>query len=392
MKSASLCSDAHRICASPPQSTSLMEWVHHKTDMKVPIGKNIPKALIISLGLHILLFLMLGTLYRQKPDRYIEAGTAFDIAKIHLRTPRLPMKRLPQIPPKPTVVPESMPQTQVPKVKTPSFQSPVTSVSHQDVPLKLQTPELSSATHSEERTYGNSLQARPVSGSGSGTGIGLGSGISSSGSKPGRHTGGFMAGTHIQPTLDIGGLTLPDLALNRIAKHIITNKRTNLVDIVFIIDGSGSMKNDVDAVREHLNSMTDQFDKAGINFTIGIVAFRAGTGYSLLGLDFEVVPQTRSTDKIKKVLAQLKFRGDENGLDALIRAADEVTLRNDAEVHFIFVTDEYVSGAYSSIDVMMKMKTARIKVDVIGRDEPFQKFIAKTTGGLWLPISSLSIQ
>ncbi len=358
--------------------------------MKVHIGKNIPKALIISVGLHILLLLTFGTLYRQKPDRHIDTGMVFDIAKIHVRTPRFRVKRPPQIPPKPTVMPESMQQTQVLQVKTPSLQRPVTSVSHQDVPLELQTPELSTATHPEEHTHGTGLQAKPVSGSG--RGIGLGSGIFGSGGKPVRHTGGFMAETQGQPASDIGGLTLPDLALNRIAKHIVTNRRTDLVDIVFIIDGSGSMKNDVDAVREHLNSMTDLFDRAGIDFTIGIVAFRAGTGYSLLGLDFEVVPQTRSTDQVKKVLAQLKFRGDENGLDALIRAADEVTFRRDAEIHFIFVTDEYVSGAYSSIDVMVKMKTSKIKVDVIGRDEPFQKFIAKTTGGLWLPISSLTIQ
>lgn len=358
--------------------------------MKVHIGKNIPKALIISIGLHILLFLTLGALYRQKLDQHIDTGMAFDIAKIHVRTPRLPIKRLPQIPLKSTVMLESIQQTQVLQVKTPALQPPVPSVSHQDVPLELQTPELFTATHSEERTHGEGLQAKPVSGSG--TGIGLGSGILGSRGKPVRNTGGFMAETKGQPASDIGGLTLPDLALNRIAKHIVANKRTNLIDIVFIIDGSGSMKNDVDAVREHLSSMTDLFDTAGIDFTIGIVAFRAGTGYSLLGLDFEVIPQTRSTDQVKKVLSQLKFRGDENGLDALIRAADEVTFRNDAEIHFLFVTDEYVSGAYSSIDVMMKMKTAKIKVDVIGRDEPFQKFIAKTTGGLWLPISSLTIQ
>ena len=360
--------------------------------MKILISKNIPNALVISIGFHILLFLTLGALYRQKPDQHIETSTAFDIAKIHLRTPRLPMKRLRQMPLKPIVAPESMQQTQVLAVKAPSLQTQATSVSHQDVPLEWETPELSSATHATEHSHGKGLQAKPVSGSSRERGIGLGAGTFGSGSKPSRNTGGLMAETHAQPTSDLGGLTLPDLALNRIAKHIIASRRTNLVDIVFIIDGSGSMKNDVDAVREHLNSMTDQFDRAGIDFTIGIVAFRAGTGYSLLGLDFEVVPQTRSTDRVKKVLAQLKFRGDENGLDALIRAADEVTFRRDAEVHFIFVTDEYVSGAYSSIDVMMKMKTARIKVDVIGRDEPFQKFIAKTTGGLWLPISSLAIQ
>ena len=243
--------------------------------MKVLISKNIPKALVISIGLHILLFLTLGALYRQRPDRYIETSTAFDIAKIHLRTPRLPMKRIHQMPLKPMVTPESMKQTQVLEVKTPSLQPPVTSVSHQDVPLELETPELFSATDSTTYSHGKGLQAKPVAGS-RGTGIGLGSGTFGSGSKPSRQTGGFMAETNGQPTSDLGGLTLPDLALNRIAKHIIASRHTNLVDIVFIIDGSGSMKNDVDAVREHLNSMTKQFESAGIDFTIGIVAFRAG--------------------------------------------------------------------------------------------------------------------
>ncbi len=361
--------------------------------MRVRIRKNIPKALIVSIGLHILLFLMLRALHRQAPDRHFETGVAFDIAEIRLRTPRLPMKKPPHMPLKSLVLPEAMPKrTQVLKIKAPSIQRQLTSVVHQEVRLDLQTPEISASTHFEGRMPGKGLQATPVSGNSGGIGIGSGSAIFGSHGKSGSERSRFTVETGVQPASDVEGLTLPDLALNRIAKHIVANRETNLIDIVFIIDGSGSMKNDVDAVREHLNSMTDQFGNAGIDFTIGIVAFRDGTGYSLLGFDFEVVPQTRSTAHIKKVLAQLKFRGDENGLDALIRAADEVTFRNGAEVHFIFVTDEYVSGAYSSIDVMVKMKTARIKVDVIGRDEPFQKFIAKTTGGLWLPISSLSIQ
>ena len=276
-------------------------------------------------------------------------------------------------------------------MQPPALQTSAAPVSHQDATVELQTPDLA-ATAQGEHTYGKGLQATPVSGlGGSGAGSGLGSRVSGNG-KAGGTTRGFLGGTNGQPSSDIGGLTLADLALTRVGRHIVANRGSDLVDIVFVIDGSGSMKNDVDAVREHLSAMTDLFDSASMDFTIGIVTFRAGTGYGLLGLDFEVIPQTRSVSQIKKVLAQLKFRGDENGLDALIRAADEVAFRQDAEVHFIFVTDEYVSGAYSSIDVMVKMKTSKIKVDVIGRDEPFQKFIAKSTGGLWLPISSLTIQ
>ena len=359
--------------------------------MKVILRKNIPNALLISIGLHILLILLLGTLYRQSLDWQSQPVTEFDIVKIRSRSSVRPLKRLRHPPLQPSTVPEAMQQMETVRVQPPTLQTSGAPVSHQDATIELQTPELA-ATVPGERAYGQGLRAKPVSGLGSSSGgSGVGSRISGHG-KAGGATRGFLGGTHGQSVSDIGGLTLPDLALTKIGKHIVANRGTDRVDIVFVIDGSGSMKNDVDAVREHLNAMTDLFDSANIDFTLGIVAFRAGTGYGLLGLDFEVIPQMRSIAQIKKVLAQLKFRGDENGLDALIRAADEVTFRQDAEVHFIFVTDEYVSGAYSSIDVMVKMKTAKIKVDVIGRDEPFQKFIAKSTGGLWLPISSLTIQ
>ena len=359
--------------------------------MKVLRNKNIPNALLISMGLHILLMLLLGTLYRQRLDWQPKPVTEFDIVKIRLRDSVRPLKRLRHLPLQPSTVPENMQQIETVEVQPPALQTAAAPVSHQDATVDLQTPELAT-TMPGERTYGKGLRAKPVSGLGSsGAGSAVGSRISGNG-KAGSATRGFLGQTDEQPASDIGGLTLPDLALTKVGRHIIANRGSDLVDIVFVIDGSGSMKNDVDAVREHLSAMTDLFDRANIDFTIGIVTFRTGTGYGLLGLDFEVIPQMRSVSQVKKVLSQLKFRGDENGLDALIRAADEVTFRQGAEVHFIFVTDEYVSGAYSSIDVMVKMKTAKIKVDVIGRDEPFQKFIAKSTGGLWLPISSLTIQ
>ena len=107
--------------------------------------------------------------------------------------------------------------------------------------------------------------------------------------------------------------------------------------------------------------------------------------------DFEVIPQTRSVPKIRRALSQVKCRGGEKAVDALIRAADEVQYRKNADVHFILVTDEYVSGGYSASDVLQKMKDCNIKVDVVGLDEPFQKFITRTTGGIWLPIASLGI-
>ena len=357
--------------------------------MKTFLKKNIPNALIISIGLHILLFLVMGTLYRQRSDWHTKP--VIEVEFLDIRPPKRHIDmRFPRFSFQPSVFAEVQ-QMKTVKVEPPSLETSAALVSYPDATVELQTPELSSPVGSAEGAE-KGLQAKPVGGSGTG---GTGSGLSSRVSRNGRLSGvgrGFLDGTDDESSSDLEGLTLPDLALTKVGKHIVANRSTDLVDVVFVVDGSGSMKNDIDAVREHLNNMTDLFDSAGMDFTIGVVAFRAGTGYGLLGLDFEVIPQTRSISQIKKVLSQLKFRGDENGLDALIRAADEVKFRRAAEIHFIFVTDEYVSGAYSSMDVVMKMKTSRIKVDVIGRDEPFQKFVAKSTGGLWLPISSLTIQ
>ena len=363
--------------------------------MKFVLKKNIPNALILSVGLHVLLLLILGALYRQQFDLQNKPVTEIDIVKVRSRSSLRPLKRPEHPPLQPMASAENVRQIKSslrpPKIEPKILKPPAAVPSYQNTTVKVQTPEPTSPVYSEGRVSERGIQSGPVGGL-SIDGIGTVGTRSSRTGKVGSPTSSLLNGTSGMPLSDLKALTLPDLALTKVGKHIVANRSTDLVDVVFVVDGSGSMKNDVDAVREHLNTMTDLFDHAGIDFTIGVVAFRSGTGYGLLGLDFEVIPQTRSISHIKKVLAQLRFRGDEKGLDALIRAADEVVFRRGAEIHFIFVTDEYVSGAYSSIDVMMKMKTAKIKVDVIGRDEPFQKFIAKSTGGLWLPISSLALQ
>ncbi len=355
--------------------------------MKRLLRKTIPNALILSIGLHLLLFLTLGTLYRQKSVQPLEPSTELALAKIRPRTPLRPLKRPPHVPIESTTVLQKMQPTKVVKVQPTLLQPAAPAVLHRETTIRLQTPGL--PTPAAVGYTGGS--ASPVPGLDGSIGNGVGSGVPVGRSRTGGGAKRFLQSPN-EETLDgIAELTLPALALTKIGRHIVANRTVDRVDIVFVIDGSGSMKNDINAVREHLSHMTELLDAADIDFTIGIVAFRTGTGYTLLGMDFEVIPQTRSIAQIKKILGQLRCSGDEKALDALVRAADEVRLRRDTDVHFILVTDEYVSGAYSSIDVLTKMKMAKIKVDVIGRDEPSQKFLAKSTGGLWLPISSLAV-
>ena len=188
---------------------------------------------------------------------------------------------------------------------------------------------------------------------------------------------------------DVSHLTQPDVALIKIGHHLLKTRKGDTVDIVFVIDASKSMRNDIDAVRNHLNQMTDLLESAELDFTVGLVAFRDGTSFSLLGWDFQVTPQTKSIQEIKKKLAAIHCRGGEKALDALVQAAAKVKFRRGAERRFILVTDEYVSGSYSPKKVLRKLKSEKISVNVIGRDEPFQKLLVQGTGGLWIPISSL---
>ncbi len=188
---------------------------------------------------------------------------------------------------------------------------------------------------------------------------------------------------------NINALPQPDLPLEKIAKHLLTSKQKDKLDIVFIVDASQSMGNNIDTVINHLGKMINIFQSGGLDFTIGVVTFRYGTLYSMLGWDIRVLSQTTDIKKVKQELGSIRCRGDEKALNALMQAIAKVKFRKDAERHFILVTDEYVSGSYSAAEVFEQIQKFDIKVDVIGVDEPFQRMIAQRTGGLWFLISKI---
>jgi Mg-chelatase subunit ChlD len=191
--------------------------------------------------------------------------------------------------------------------------------------------------------------------------IGFGSGVSFSRSVA---QAPRLLGVEVQaPLPEITGLTRPDVALVKVARHLLSTRTSDTMDIVFVIDASQSMRNDIDAVRNHLNQMTDLLKAKKLDFTIGLVAFRSGTTFSLLGWDFQITPQTTSLRQIKKALNGIRCRGGEKASDALVRAAGEVKFRKGAERRFILVTDEYISGSYPAKVVLEKLKAAKIYVD-----------------------------
>jgi len=354
------------------------------------LSKNakLRNALLLSTALHLIFIIVLGMVYLQssaeKEEPFIQVEIVSTPLKRTLRRRRPPtytshiststkQRQQPIVRSSPLV-------RQIPLVTSavnphPSNEVPLSMLNEKSLPLAMASDTVG------ETAFGPSDSQ-----------IQRASGISRASTPLGRNTiqkQRFLGIEKQHAPPDIPGLTQSDLALAKIARNILSTRTSDKIDIVFLIDSSQSMRNDIEAVRDHLSHMTDLFQAEKLDFMVGIVAFRSSAGYGLLGWDFEVTPQTNSVATIKKVLSGIKCRGGEKALDALVRASDKVEFRKGAERRFILVTDEFVSGGYSAKEVLTKMQSEKIHVDVIGRDEKFQKLIAQRTAGIWLPISSL---
>ena len=353
--------------------------------------QKLSKALLFSLILHIICMGTLNTVQREakpaKDDLFVQVEILSQSRKpVPRKLPRplhvLPNPNVSTPQSQPIIAGKTVPSPPPPQIapstshKLPNKQS-FSMLTEESIPLAtVSTPIGDTSFSQSERGI-----ARGKGGWSSGSGL-----VREGKAAPMRGSLGLENETTLS---EVSHLTQPDVALIKIGHHLLKTRRSDTLDIVFVIDASKSMRNDIDAVRKHLNQMTDLLDSAKLDFTVGLVAFRDGTSFSLLGWDFQVTAQTKSIQEIKKKLAAINCRGGEKALDALVQAAAKVKFRRGAERRFILVTDEYVSGSYSPKKVLRKLKSEKISVNVIGRDEPFQKLLVQGTGGLWIPISSL---
>ena len=171
-------------------------------------------------------------------------------------------------------------------------------------------------------------------------------------------------------------------ALEGIAESIASGTSTSPVDIVFLLDASGSMEDNIRAVGGQLRRMVQVFQEKNVNFTLGIITFK------YLNRDTIVFPQTRDYAKYKYLLEShvIQRGGDERAYDAIVKSIQRVKFRSNADRRFILVTDEATKGSYPITEVLSQCRSAGIKLDVIGVDRTLDKALAVQTGGLWFPI------
>ncbi len=228
--------------------------------------------------------------------------------------------------------------------------------------LSESSPEVGVATLRVGRRRGEALAGMPIGNSG--------------GSVPSGSTAGD---NYVQ--------MMTELARNLADAAIVTE-----VDLVFIIDKTGSMEDNVRGIRAYIDLFFEYFTRAGHDAAFGLVTFA-----DVEKKKPKVQGATTDHGKFKNWLYKIKFEGGgdlaESGLDALMAALNRTKFRDSAQRFFVLVSDgafhdaDYDGrSAYSQDGVIETLQRQGVRVDVIGLNFLPIKQLAWATGGTWRQI------
>jgi hypothetical protein len=355
-------------------------------NQKVNTGK-LRFPLLLSLILHGIMALALGFIIMDSEQQKIRESVSVDMVKaMKEKTPPLP-HRITEI--RESII--SLKKIDEPLAKM-QFTPKTVGNPNFRITQKLDTPDLTSLTPvlgTEAKDFKSRLDISLPSTSARGTSIYKpGSGIGKPGIKQGERPLGLMGGTNII-----------EIALYGIAHSIIGKNRSGKEDIVFLIDASGSMDENIAAVARYIIKMIDVFKESKLDYTLGVVKFNR----VLKNNNIVVYEQTNDLNQFKSVLRSIKCAGDESILDAIDVGLTQVKYRNTVDKTLILVTDEPIrarprqEGTPQSLsrkdllkndlqEIIQKSIDKGIKISVIALDDETHKSLANETSGVWFPI------
>ena len=172
-------------------------------------------------------------------------------------------------------------------------------------------------------------------------------------------------------------------AMVQVAQSVTDSYPNRRVDIVLLLDASGSMKENILAVSEHLSSMMSVFHTSQVDFTVGIVTFK----YQAL-----IFGLTKDYKRYEDLLRNVDCGGLERPFNAIMEAINQVKFRVGASKRFLLVTDEPLqdkgrSETHDLPTVLQHCRDHSVVVDVIGKNENSSKNLAQQTGGQWFSIA-----
>ena len=184
-------------------------------------------------------------------------------------------------------------------------------------------------------------------------------------------------------------------ALRNIADHIIATREKDKVNVVFVLDTSKSMQDNIQQIAAHLYSMTDAYNEIDLKYFLGMTEFSVRNGEQHL----KTWSFTPDVTMLRRRMKTVQLGGSEFVLDALIETLNAMEFHPEADKHLVLITDEAASTSFRKVKVTEMRKKAisncqlaEVHVNVIGHTEPFQKQLAEETGGLWQEIPGGLVQ
>ena len=176
-------------------------------------------------------------------------------------------------------------------------------------------------------------------------------------------------------------------ALKNIADHIVGTRELDKVNVVFVVDTSASMRDNIQEVAANLYAMTDEFDFINLEYHLGMSEFSVRRE----GQRLEIRSLLPEVSMLRRRMQKVSLSGNEHALDALTDTPHYIDFHADADKYIVLVTDEPASThlrkaeAYTTMrqKVIELYQLEDIHVNVLGHPEPFQQELAEMTGGLW---------
>ena len=222
-----------------------------------------------------------------------------------------------------------------------------------------------------------------------------------------KRTGDFgVQRTPIRSTLDVAGQiggegdepagigdfieTKPELpkvtfgnVMKTLGEEIAETSDGGPIDVVFVIDASGSMGDNINAVATHLSEMIDVYKSSDIDYQLGLTKFNTKADTKVNNI--EVKQLTNNLDEYKRNINAIMVGKDENALDAIEKTVHEMLFRPTSKKHIILVTDEPLTSiegktVRGTIDLCREFG---IYVNVLGLPDAKHQLLSMKTDGRW---------
>ena len=169
--------------------------------------------------------------------------------------------------------------------------------------------------------------------------------------------------------------------MKSLANQIAETSDGGPIDVVFVIDASGSMGDNIKAVAKHLTEMIDVYKSSDIDYALGLTQFNTFQKENVI----EVLQLTKNLSEYKQNILAIVPGKDENALDAIEETVNAMRFRATSKKHLILVTDE----PFTSIkglkvhDAIALCSEFGIHVNVLGLPKKEHQLLASKTKGKW---------